>query len=58
MRVRLKIAISTLLMLVMTMMFSVTALADSVDDIGGTGQGDIGGTNVYTFSSLFIASKQ
>ena len=38
MRLRVKIAISTLLMLVITMMFSVTALADSVDDVGGTGQ--------------------
>lgn len=40
----------------MTMMFSVTALADSVDDVGGTGQGDIGGTNVYTFSYIYDAS--
>ena len=56
MRLRVKIAISTLLMLVMTMMFSVTALADSVDDVGGTGQGDIGGTNVYTFSYIYDAS--
>ena len=56
MRLRVKIAISTLLMLVITMMFSVTALADSVDDVGGTGQGDIGGTNVYTFSYIYDAS--
>lgn len=56
MRLKVKIAISTLLMLVMTMMFSVTALADSVDDIGGTGQGNIGGTNVYTFSYIYDAS--
>ncbi len=56
MRLRVKIAISTLLMLVLTMMFSVTALADSVDDVGGTGQGDIGGTNVYTFSYIYDSS--
>lgn len=56
MRLKVKIVISTLLMLVMTMMFSVTALADSVDDVGGTGQGNIGGTNVYTFSYIYDAS--
>lgn len=30
-----------------------TAFADSVDDVGGTGQGNISGTNVYTFSYLY-----
>lgn len=32
-----------------------TAFADSVDDVGGTGQGNIGGTNVYTFSYIYRA---
>ena len=56
MRRKVKIAISMLLILVMTMMFSVTALADDIGDIGDTGQGNIGGTNVYTFSYIYDSS--
>ena len=56
MRRKVKFAISMLLILVMTMMFSVTALADDIGDIGDTGQGNIGGTNVYTFSYIYDSS--
>ncbi len=31
---------------------AITVYADSIGDVGGTGQGDIGGTNVYTFSYM------
>ena len=34
---------------------AITVYADSIGDVGGTGQGDIGGTNVYTFSYIYRA---
>ena len=50
MKRRKKLCGGIILMLLMTFMFSMTALADTVGNAGGTGQGNIGGTNVYTFS--------
>ena len=35
---------------------TMTAYADSVSDAGGTGQGNISGTNVYTFSYIYDSS--
>ena len=34
---------------------AITVYADSIDDTGSTEQGNIGGTNVYTFSYLYRA---
>lgn len=42
-----------LAVVVMALSITMTAYADSVDDAGGTGQGNISGTNVYTFSYIY-----
>lgn len=43
--------------LTMCLIFGIAGVvyADSIDDVGGTGQGNIGGTNVYTFSYIYRA---
>lgn len=45
------------LMLGLTMVSNSVAYADGVGDTGGTGQGDIGGTNVYTFSYIYDSTR-
>ena len=42
-----------LAVIVMAMSITMTAYADSIDDAGGTGEGNISGTNVYTFSYVY-----
>ena len=37
--------------------FHTTAFADDVGDTGGTGQGDITGTNVYTFNYIYDSAR-
>ena len=49
MRIFKRLALGVVLMLSVVMSSSVVALADDID-AGGTGQGNITGTNVYTFS--------
>lgn len=56
MRMKFKTGLGIVLILVMAMMFSVTVYADNVGDVGGTDQGNIGGTNVYTFSYIYDSS--
>lgn len=56
MRLRVKIVIHVMAVFLMMLMFSVTASADNVGDVGGTEQGDNGGSNVYTFSYIYDAS--
>lgn len=41
----------------MLMGISITAYADDVGDTGGTGQGNIGGSNVYTFSYIYDSER-
>ena len=48
-----KIGVCLCFMLAMMFMFHTTALADDIGDTGGTGQGNITGTNVYTFNYIY-----
>ena len=48
-----KIGVCLCFMLAMIFMFHTTALADDIGDTGGTGQGNITGTNVYTFNYIY-----
>ena len=50
-----KILSSLVLMICLSLGMAITVYADSIDDVGGTGQGNIGGTNVYTFSYIYRA---
>ena len=52
MRWKKKTIVSLLLAVVFSMTFYITAFADDIGDVGGTDQGNIGGTNVYTFSYI------
>lgn len=48
-----KIGVCFCFLVVMIFMFHTTALADDIGDTGGTGQGDLTGTNVYTFNYIY-----
>ena len=50
-----RILCSLVLMICLSLGMAITVYADSIDDVGGTGQGNIGGTNVYTFSYIYRA---
>lgn len=50
-----KVLFCLVLMMCLTFGIAGVVYADSIDDVGGTGQGDIGGTNVYTFSYIYRA---
>ena len=52
-----KVLFGMVLMLGLTMVSNSVAYADGVGDTGGTGQGDIGGTNVYTFSYIYDSAR-
>ena len=50
-----QIFLGLLLLMTTTMTIPTTAYADGIGDTGGTDIGDIGGTNVYTFSYSYDA---
>ncbi|MDD3240017.1 MAG: InlB B-repeat-containing protein, partial [Lachnospira sp.] len=52
-----KLLICLVLLLGMTMIFQTQAYADSIGDTGGTGQGNITGTNVYTFYYVYDSAN-
>ena len=56
MRWKKKAIVSLLLAVVLSLTFCITAFADDIGDVGGTDQGNIGGTNVYTFSYIYDSS--
>ena len=57
MNIKNKIALCLGLMLGIFMMVHTTAFADDIGDTGGTGQGNITGSNVYTFSYIYDSAR-
>ncbi|MDD3138680.1 MAG: InlB B-repeat-containing protein [Lachnospiraceae bacterium] len=52
-----RILLCLLLLVTLATSGSVIVYADDIGDTGDTGQGDIGGTNVYTFSYIYDFSR-
>lgn len=50
-----KMILSFLLVVTAVLTIHTTAYADGIGDTGGTDQGDVGGTNVYTFNYIYDA---